>query len=92
MRSQDFVKAYTCTEIQSHCCCLHVKFDHPINQNDDVPMHVGQNIGTEMPFSLPPDMEWECSGSALGRVLDSRQRGRGFEPHRCLEQGTLILA
>ena len=35
----------------------------------------------------------ECSG----RVLDSRLRGRGFEPHRChcivvLEQDTFILA
>ena len=27
-----------------------------------------------------------------GRVLDSRPRGRGFEPHQRLEQGTLILA
>ena len=32
-----------------------------------------------------------------GRVLDSRPRGRGFEPHRChfvvvLEQDTFILA
>ena len=32
-----------------------------------------------------------------GRVLDSRQRGRGFKPHRChcvvvLEQDTFILA
>ena len=32
-----------------------------------------------------------------GRVLDSRQRGRGFEPHRrhcveVLEQDTFILA
>ena len=32
-----------------------------------------------------------------GRVLDSRQRGRGFEPHRChcvvvLEQDIFILA
>ena len=32
-----------------------------------------------------------------GRVLDSRARGRGFEPHQChcvvvLEQDTLILA
>ena len=48
-----FVKAYTCIEIGSHCCCLHVKFDHPINQNDDVPMHIGQNIVTGMPVSLP---------------------------------------
>ena len=35
---------------------------------------------------------WELSG----RVLDSRQRGRGFEPHRphcvvVLEQDTFIL-
>ena len=33
----------------------------------------------------------------IGRVLDSRPRGRGFEPHRrhcvvVLEQGTFILA
>ena len=32
-----------------------------------------------------------------GRVLDSRPRGRGFEPHRChciavLEQDTFIIA
>ena len=32
-----------------------------------------------------------------GRVLDSRPKGRGFEPHRChsivvLEQDTFILA
>ena len=32
-----------------------------------------------------------------GRVLDSRPRGRGFEPHRChcvvvLEQDTFIMA
>ena len=43
------MKAYTCIEIGSGCCSLHVKFDHPINQNDDVPMHVVQNIGTGMP-------------------------------------------
>ena len=40
--------------------------------------------------------EWECSGS-VGRVLDSRQRGRRFEPHRrhcvvVLEQDAFILA
>ena len=55
--SNIFVKAYTCIEIRSRCCCLRVKLDHPINQNGDVPMHVGQNIGTGMPVSLPPDMD-----------------------------------
>ena len=49
-----FVKAYTCIEIRSRCCQLNVEFDHSINQNGDVPMHVGQNIGT---VSLPPDMD-----------------------------------
>ena len=38
--SEIFVKAYTGFEIRSRCCCLHVKFDHIINQNSDVPMHV----------------------------------------------------
>ena len=54
-------------------------------------MHLGQNIGTEMPVSLPPDMEWECSGSALGRGLDSGQRGSGFEPHWCLTLARKII-
>ena len=47
-----FIKAYTCFEIGSRCCCLHVKFDHPVNQNCGVPMHVVQNIGTGMPVKI----------------------------------------
>ena len=39
---------------------------------------------------------WERSGSVV-RVIESRPRGRGFEPHRrhcvvVLEQDTFILA
>ena len=52
-----FVKAYTYIEIGSHCCCHHVKFDHLINQNGDVPMHVGQNIGTGTPVLLLPEAD-----------------------------------
>ena len=32
-------------------------FDHPISQNSHVPMHLGQNIRTGMPVSLPSDMD-----------------------------------
>ena len=42
-------------------------------------------------------MSWLGAQWLSGRVLDSRQKGRGFEPHRChcvvvLEQDTFILA
>ena len=50
-----FVKAQTCFEISSRC--LHVKFDHPINHNGNVPMHIGQNIGTGISVSLPSKMD-----------------------------------
>ena len=44
-------------------------------------------------FSTP----WKGAQWLSGRVLDSRPRGRGFEPHRrhcvvVLEQDTFILA
>ena len=34
--------------------------DQPINQNGDVPLHVGKNLGTRMPVSLPSDMNRPC--------------------------------
>ena len=55
-----------------------------------------------MTYSTLFDMIWALLYKHLmrersGRVLDSRPRGSGFEPHRChcvvvLEQDTFILA
>ena len=54
-----------------------------------------KSVGFEPICLLKRDKEgsWECSG----RMLDSRPRGRGFEPHlrHCMvvfEQDTFILA
>ena len=49
-------------------------------------------------FFCPENVLWKKTAQWLsGRVLDSRQKGRGFEPYRghcvvVLEQDTFILA
>ena len=38
----------------------------PINQNGDVPLHKGQNIGTGRPSSLPSDLDIDHIVLSLG--------------------------
>ena len=72
-------------------------------------VHGEQNNAEKSPIGYIPkegellihnfNSQCDCKGAQWlsGRVLDSRQRGRGFEPHRrhcvvVLEQDTYILA
>ena len=64
-------------------------------QNQEEPAHKDCEIYCPIPTLYHPSaqgVQW-----LSGRVLDSRPRGRGFEPHRrhcvvVLEQDTFILA
>ena len=52
---------------------------------------------SSLEISVDPDQLASVGAQWLGRVLDSRPKGRGFEPHRrhcvvVLEQDTFILA
>ena len=59
--------------------------------------HLWADWGTQAVYILIFNNNYKGAQWLIGRVLDSRPKGRGFEPHRrhcvvVLEQDTFILA
>ena len=79
------------------CAVVSDDFSETMRIPDGSSIFTAEAKALDLALDLIADCETEGAQWLSGRVLDSRPKGRGFEPHRrhcvvVLEQDTFILA